>query len=724
MPLLDRMPGRSLGEKKEILERLAGKVGRQEALFENHDSNATLDSFLLRGLGNDIFPVPDCKNPERWEQCKTSFKSFCEEYFAARFYLKWAKGHLESLEIMQDAVVNGGGYYTLAEPRGSGKSCLAECMALWAMLYGYRKFVVVVGATAIHAKEIYKSVLTEIETNGELLVDFPEVCYPIWRLNCSYIRAKTQHVQGKHTRITINSDSLVFPYIEHSDVSGSMIQCVSITGRIRGLKRTIANTSEVIRPDFVIIDDPQTDRSARSPMQVGQREQAIVGTILGLAGPNSNITAVMPCTVIRNDDLAERFLDHERRPEWRGKRTPMLYSFPSNMDAWKDYAEIQANSYRSGNKGEEATKFYVDNRSTMDEGAAVSWEERYNPKMEVSAIQHAMNLWIRDPRAFAAEYQNKPLIESNNEQGRVVLEAKQICSRLSGTPYGVCPRETEFITTGIDIQQKILYYLTVAWTKDFGGTIVDYGSFPKQKESYWSRENPPITMTDELPDLLLAPQVYKGLEFIRDYCMPVFTRDESSEHVRIEKALIDANWNLVSDAVFSFCKENETVGLFKPANGKGIGAVMLPMEAWPKKTGEQTGKNWKVRLHTGAGRGRHTIYDTNFWKSRIAERLLAPLGSPNCLKLYGSKSYHHQMLADQLSSEGSHQLTGRGRSVNEWRSINARENDWWDCLILAAVAVSQCGLTLHEMVVTENGKTSTRAIPARTRRERIDLKKL
>lgn len=731
------MPGNPLrnltGVEAEIFEQL--KNGKNDLVnsgletVAKHNLRSNRKQSLLRAIANDIYPIPDCLNPARREECSTSFKLFCEHYFPNRFFMRWSPAHVESLEMMQSAVLRGGGYFALAEPRGNGKTVRAEALALWALLYGYRKFVVCVGATAGSSVEMYKSILTEIETNSSLADDFPEVLYPITCLNGSYLRARSQTCEGINTRLEIRADSLVLPYIVGSDgqatkTSGSAIQCVSITGRIRGIKRTVVNSGHILRPDFVIIDDPQTDRSAKSPRQVDSRERAIVGTILGLAGPQSSITAVMPCTVIASNDLAERFLDHERRPEWQGRKTSMMPSFPTNMDLWKEYAEIQAKSFRNGTKGKEATEFYTANRAEMDAGAVVSWDERYNPQFEVSAVQHAMNLWIKDPKAFAAEYQNCPLIESNNDADRIVLESKEIMHRLSMLPYRTIPRETEYLTCGIDIQKRILYYVVTAWTKNFGGVIADYGTFPRQTGTdYFQASAPPIPMDAELPDLLLGPQIFKGLEWIWDDVFSrAYKRDEGEDTLKIERCLVDANWDLASDAVYSFCKENEAV--FHPALGKGVLANMLPMDQWPAKQGEKRGKGWRIRLNTAGGRGRHTIYDTNFWKSRVAERLMSPSGSSNCIKLYGSKAYHHQLLSDHLASEFSEKLTGRGRSVNQWSlKPGGGDNHWFDCLVMSAVGASQRGLELHDITLLLDDKVIS-APPAKRIRKFVDLNKL
>ena len=71
-----------------------------------------------------------------------------------------------------------------------------------------------------------------------------------------------------------------------------------------------------VRPDCCVIDDPQSDESARSPIQNQVRETILSGAVLGLAGPGKKIAAIMPCTVIRPDDMADRILDRQRHPEW------------------------------------------------------------------------------------------------------------------------------------------------------------------------------------------------------------------------------------------------------------------------------------------------------------------------------------------------------------------------------------------------------------------------
>ena len=76
-----------------------------------------------------------------------------------------------------------------------------------------------------------------------------------------------------------------------------------------------------VRPSLVVINDPQTDESARSLSQCATREGILAGAILGLAGPGKKISGIMPCTVISLGEMADNILNRDKHPEWNGERT-------------------------------------------------------------------------------------------------------------------------------------------------------------------------------------------------------------------------------------------------------------------------------------------------------------------------------------------------------------------------------------------------------------------
>src|SRR5690606_10534550 len=111
------------------------------------------------------------------------------------------------------------------------------------------------------------------------------------------------------------------------------VSVAGLTGSIRGQSTTLPNGS-IIRPEFVILDDPQTRESAHSLSQNQRRKAIIKGDVLGMAGPGRKIAAVMPCTVIRADDMADEMLDRKKNAEWSGRKTKMVYRFPTNEALW------------------------------------------------------------------------------------------------------------------------------------------------------------------------------------------------------------------------------------------------------------------------------------------------------------------------------------------------------------------------------------------------------
>ncbi len=74
---------------------------------------------------------------------------------------------------------------------------------------------------------------------------------------------------------------VVFPTIDKSACSGSIIECGGITGAIARGPQHVLEDGEVIRPDFCLIDDFQTRESARSVNQVQNRLEIIEATWRG-----------------------------------------------------------------------------------------------------------------------------------------------------------------------------------------------------------------------------------------------------------------------------------------------------------------------------------------------------------------------------------------------------------------------------------------------------------
>ena len=585
-------------------------------------------------------------------------------------------------------------------------SSLSEAAAVWAMLYGHREFVCLVGATETAALEMLESIRTEIESNELLDADFPEVCYPISKLEGIVSRANGQTVHGERTRITWTANEIVLPTVKDSVSSGIIVRCAGITGRIRGM-RYKRSDGRSVRPDLVIVDDPQTRDSARSLSQNRTRERILSGDILGLAGPGRKIAGIMPCTVIERGDMADVILDRDKHPEWNGERCKMLYAMPSHMELWEEYFSVMDESMRELGNISRATEFYRENRERMDEGAVVAWPERHNDDEE-SALQNAMNLMHRDHFAFSSEYQNEPM--SDDEDMDRMLSSDEIASKTNGLDRMVVPLDCHRLTMFVDVQKTCLFYTVCAFADDFTGSVIEYGTFPEQNTRRFSLS----TITRRLCDIYkssVEAQLYSGISaLVKDKASCVYSREDGTE-LQIGLIAIDANWGISTDIVYQFCRQTEFRGRVIPAHGRYVGASSKPMSEYRKKPGERVGLNWIVTSSASQRAIRHIAFDTNFWKSFVHERLASPIGERGCLTLYGSRPYEHELYAEHMTAEFRVRTQGRGRTVDEWKLRPDRsDNHWLDCTVGCAVLASSMGCALPE----NRQETSRRVISLRS----------
>ena len=655
--------------------------------------NAERDRQAEQSLaGRDIGQLPEVVNPDRKAACERNFQLFCESYFPETYALAWSPDHLKVIEKIETAVLRGG-LFALALPRGSGKTTITESAALWSMLYGHREFVVLIGATESAALELLDSLKTELEVNERLAEDFPEVCYPVAQLEGIANRCAGQLYKGERTRITWTSNEIVLPTVEGSRASGIIVRVAGITGRIRGMKFKRSDGRNV-RPSLVVIDDPQTSESAGSLEQTRKRVRVLAGDILGLAGPGQKISGIMPCTIIRPGDMADIILNRNTHPDWNGEKTRMVYRFPSNMKLWEEYAEIRAEALRTEGNFQKATEFYLANREAMDAGAEVSWEARFNHD-EVSALQHAMNLKFQDEQAFQSEYQNDPLPDDTADDS--LLSVDEICAKINGLARRRVPLKCDRLTMFVDVQKALLFYVVIAWAEDFTGAVIDYGSWPDQHRHEYSLADANPSIQTLFPKAGFEGALYAALSALTDECLGREWEREDGAVLKIERALVDANWGQSTDVVYQFCRQSSHAGVILPSHGRYVGASSKPMTEYRKQQGDRLGFNWMIPNVAGKRAIRHVIYDTNYWKSFIHARLAVPVGDKGSLTLYGRIPGAHQLFAEHLTAEYRVKTQGRGRTVDEWKlKPQSHDNHFLDCVAGCAVCGSMLGASLPE----------------------------
>ncbi len=521
------------------------------------------------------------------------------------------------------------------------------------------------------------------------------MCYPIRCLENNARRCVGQLFKGEQTRIEWGAKRVALPTMPDEDcdgvnVSGSMVSVAGLTGAIRGQSHVLAD-GEIIRPDLALLDDVQTRESASSPTQSAEREQIVRGDVLGMAGPGRKIAAVMPCTVIREGDLADRLLNRELNPQWQGERTQAVYAWPTADELWERYLRIRAEGLRSGAGTKDAKKFYREHRKEMDVGAEVAWPQRFNPD-QLSAIQHVIDLRADlGDAAFQAEYQNAPHKAESDDVP--VLSAEQIAAKVNGVEKSVAPIAAAHLTASIDVHDNLLFFAVVAWAPDFTGWVVTYGAYPDQRRRRFTLRKASPTLADAAPGAGREGSIRAGLVALTGELLGHEVQREDGSALRIGRCLVDAGYT--PDVVYDVCRHSPHAALLLPSRGVGIGAVGKPMSEYPKRPGEVHGHHW-LTAKTSNRMGKHCRFDSNAYKTFLYARLATALGDPGSLSLYGQKPEEHQLLAEHLTAERPVRVSAGGRTVDQWSPRpGVADNHWLDGLVGCAVAASQLGCTLE-----------------------------
>ena len=639
---------------------------------------------------SDIGELPPIVDKARRRKTTRSFKAFCETYFPDIFYLKWSPIHLETIKAIEEAVVKGA-IQCLALPRGSGKTSLCQAAVVWAILTGRRRFGVLIAANQSRANQLLNDIKTWLETNELLLEDFPEVVYPIRKLEGISQRQRAQTYKGEKTAIDWKSGVLVFPTIPGSKSSGSRLAAIGLTSSgLRGLSAA-TREGEKIRPDLALADDPQDAESADSLEQTETRERIIKADVLGMSGPGKKIALLVTTTVIRADDLADRLLDHSKNPEFRGKRYSLVSGLPENMNLWRKYADLRAVDLESGGDGKTATDFYKSNRAEMDKGCKPLWKERYNDD-EISAVQNAMNLYFRDEASFRSEYQNEALDSSPNA---TVIDSVALSNAGTNYPRGWIPSDADFVTAFIDVHKSLLYYCVAAFDRAFNGVLLDWGTYPKQNRAVFE-------MKDAFPDLFVAgatnalePAVYRGLHaLVESLFSREYLREDGSE-IQLERLGIDAGWGQTHQLVLKFIRESDRRAMLYPSIGRYYGASSRQIDDYSTAQTTRRGDHWILYRDPIKAPNGQVMFDSNHWKTRLLTGLGAKIGDPARLRVDGDFD-EMRLLAKHFGAEFMMIEESGGARKEVWKPKRKgwTDNHLLDCFVGCLVAASINGATM------------------------------
>lgn len=664
---------------------------RKDNLATRHRADSHARRRAATRDAQDVGKIPQVRNRRRKKAAHGSLETFCLSYLPMVFTMPFSDDHRLVISRLETAVHHGG-TFALAMPRGHGKSSLCIGACLWSLLYGFRLFLVLFGASKPRAEEMLQALRTQLRHNNLLFDDFPRELAAIRHLDGEPRRASGQHHNGKPTGIQWTQSGIVMPTIKGSACSGSVIRCLSLdSSAVRGQQFT-AGDGSVRRPDLVLIDDPQSREVARSPFQVAQLEALIRGDVLGLAGPKRTAATVMPVTAIYPDDLASRFLDQKRNPQWQGQRMRLMQSMPVQMDLWEQYAKIRNEELARGAQPEAARRFYADHRAQMDTGAVASWEQRFDPESELSAVQAAMNLFFdRGKEAFMSEFQNEP--ESLREFADVaLLTHEEICGKTNGIPRGIVPANAAALTVFVDVHAACLVWATVGWSNTFGGGVCGYGVYPEQPGKDFNVQRVERSLQTLFPGLSREAAIASGIGQLLALLVGKEWPREGGGAVRVNTALVDYGYE--AESVIAAVRRSPHASMLLPSKGHGISAVNKPLSEYTKHRGDVFRPHVHVLAPSPTQPIRTARYDTNALKRLVHDRLAAPIGSADSLALFGLDPREHEVFARHLLAETPIKVEARGRVVYEWKQLPGTQNHYFDAVVGCAAGAIIAGITI------------------------------
>lgn len=661
--------------------------------YEKHKKQAAERQKKIAAAGRDIGDIPEIKDPELKERMRNDLGLFLKKCLPDSFNLPYSKNHKKMLPYFQNAFIRGE-QVVLVAPRAEGKTTFCEGATIWALLNGWTRFLIYVGASKEAAMESFESIKVEMESNPFLLDYYPESIYPIQKLEGQANRAKGQLTNGKRTKIIWQSDKIVLPTVEGSRASGSIFIACGYDGRLRGRHYKTAE-GEYLRPTAIIFDDVQKDKTGKNPANAEHLEQILKGVVKFLGKRGEKLTIIVPGTRLNSTCFMSRMIDRKRNPSYQGLMMKAIDKFPQNMQLWKQYWDIWKQEAEKLEQSKNppadiwnaarmaAQKFYQNNFDAMNEGAEISWEENKAPD-DLTALQSLMNLYLEDENVFMTELQNEPKDTSANTK---ILTAEILLKKIIPIKRGILPMDANHLTAAMDLQLNLIYWMVVAWGEGMRGHIVDWGTFPEQPYPTFTTENAPITLSEAFPGLSYEGQLYQGLGKI---CSALYSKEwkrEDGVEMKIERGLIDANWSRTTETVMTFL-HRENLPIY-PSRGKKPGTGNF----YPAKNKMASKNAYSYLTRLQPGELKQTVWvDTNKAKTTALGGLYKPLGERGVITLPTAPRNSYDLLFDHLTSQYVEKWTTGEQTFDIWKIKPGRTEDhWWDCLTLNVVANAMLG---------------------------------
>lgn len=672
-----------------------------------------------RAAGKDVF-VPTLSHEDRQRRLslETSDADWLRFFFPDKpfgFWYAFTEQQAAMIEAIGHAIRHGGDQ-AIAASRGEGKTQLARRLTLKYILSGSVRFVVLFAATAADAGDSLTAMRADIEENDLLLRYYPEACVPVRALENTPNRAHYQTVSGERfdtgavfertpSRFTWCGHEITLPAVPGSPSAGSVIATRGLDSAVRGLNK------KGRRPDVAIIDDPDTEETARSEDQSKKLAERIDRAIAGLGGQQRGIARVMLTTLQSRISASYKFTDPSEKPSWKGRRFRFLLKTPDRVDMWDEYQQVyQSCLQKRDDKGEPsdpfargAHRFYLDHRSDMDAGAVVANPHRFDPaelgdgtRLEESALQRYYNMVARlGPEAVATEYDNDPPEETGIVESGIT--PNRIQRQVSGVPRRTIPPGCTVLSQGIDVRKVALHWVVRAWRLDseslhWTGYTIDYGVTE-------------VMDTRGRADAAVDAAIVRALHERREFVEENPYRTASGDTLPLSYSLVDSGWR--TEAIYQFCDES---GLgWYPAIGHGRSSGCATTNFYSPTQNTPTKLiGWRYYVASRPNQGGWLVHmDADHWKAWEHDRWMADPNQPGGFLMWGDSSGNHERMSQDEKTHHSYarhicaeieveEPDKNGVMKRYWKA-KSDNNHWLDASYRADVAASMAGVRLFGM---------------------------
>lgn len=633
---------------------------------------------------------PDAKTMRARTRREKDTAKWLRHYFPQAFYLPFGDVHHEIIEAAE-YTIDTGGKCSVAAPRGTGKSTILAGVALKAMVQARVMFPVVIpwkDGDLKRALEFWKKSLC---FNLEFAADYPEFCAPFVasRGNAMGIKRFTDHDgEPLGAQLVVSQKLIVLP--QNRGVIGG----ATINGNPLGLNHA-TDDGRVLRPDLILIDDPQDRDTAMSEQQVSGVIQMIDYDISGMSGPDRPMPMMMACTVKQPEDVAQHYLNH---PEWRAVRVGQIVTWPDGWEekdskskaAWDDWNQARLDCGANQDKTEKAARaYYREHKELMTAGCAVSWKQRYRRKTtedgpaDPDAIYSALrDYYVMGHGAFMAERQNQP-VDPYAESEQYKITPALISGRVdAGRSPGDVPEWAKVYIASSDVNHYGIHTVTLGMSNQQTTAVcwyrcMDSLTVPKNAPEQERRRIIFEMLVQAMKELVALPRVPS-----------LWMIDGGYEHETVQRfATQYSNKCGMRIAV----ARGYSADRYRPTGRNVIGTAMeqCHMTEWPL--------------------GRGLAWNADYWREIAQRAWLGSVGAPGSCSL---PEGHHAVFAEQICRERlAEKLSGKTGYVWKWKSQPGR-HDYGDAMAqgYATAAYEGVGTGTANAVQPQRKRVSVRHV--------------